>query len=94
MLREKAVRTEAAELMDRLIESVMIYPDDANGPEAEIVAIVEDLVTFALNDNAAPRGGASSSTAVVAGAEFHRCRTRFLLSDHALVRDGRGIAPC
>ncbi len=40
MLREKAVRTEAAELMDRLIESVMIYPDDANGPEAEIVAIV------------------------------------------------------
>ena len=43
MLKEKAVRTEATELMDRLIESVMIYPDDANGPEAEIVAIVEDL---------------------------------------------------
>lgn len=40
MLKEKAVRTEATELMDRLIESVMIYPDDANGPEAEIVAIV------------------------------------------------------
>ena len=31
-LGEETIRTEAAELMSRLIESVIIYPDGANGP--------------------------------------------------------------
>ncbi|WP_420145895.1 hypothetical protein [Sphingobium sp.] len=56
-LNESVIRIEAAELMDQLIESVTIYPDVANGPEAEVVASVADLVAYATNDNAAPRGG-------------------------------------
>ena len=55
-LNDDTVRTEAAELMDKLIESVTIYADGANGPEAEVVANVVDLAAYALNDNAAPRG--------------------------------------
>lgn len=82
-LNDDSIRTEAAELMDQLIESVTIHPDGADGPEAEIVAKVEDLAAFALNDNAAPvRGGvmsATSSMAVVAGARFDRCRTEVAL---------------
>ena len=69
-LDDRAIRSEAAALMERLIESVIIYPEGANGPEAEIVSKVSDLVEFALNDNAAPKGGVSSSKAVVAGAGF------------------------
>ena len=69
-LNDDAVRTEAAELIGKLIESVTIYPDGANGPEAEIVSNVTNLAGFALNDKAAPRGGASNFTAVVAGAGF------------------------
>ena len=69
-LGEETIRTEAAELMSRLIESVIIYPDGANGPEAEVVANVADLVMYALNDNAAPRGGVLSSMTVVAGVGF------------------------
>lgn len=53
-LKESVIRTEAAELMDQLIESVTIYPDGANGPEAEVVAKVADLAVYALNDNTAP----------------------------------------
>ncbi len=61
-------------MIDKLIESVTIYPDGANGPEAEVVANVSELAAFALNDNAAPgRGGvmsATSSMVLVAGAGF------------------------
>ena len=69
-LNDETIRTEAAELMDNLIESVTIYSNGANGPEAEVVANVADLAAFALNDKAAPRGGASNFTALVAGAGF------------------------
>ena len=69
-MNDDAVRTAAAELIDKLIESVTIYPDGANGPEAEIVSNVTNLVSFALNDNAAPWGGVSRSMALVAGAGF------------------------
>ena len=69
-MNDDAVRTAAAELIDKLIESVTIYPDGANGPEAEVVANVSELAAFALNDNAAPWGGVSRSMAVVAGAGF------------------------
>ncbi len=70
--------------MDQLIESVTIYPDGARGPEAQIVSNVTDLAAFALNDNAAPWGGVCSSMPWVAGAEFHRCRTRFPLNGYVL----------
>ncbi len=72
-LNDESIRTEAAELMDRLIESVTIYPEGANGPEAEIVAKVADLAVYALNDNTAPGrswGGVYSSMSVVAGVGF------------------------
>ena len=62
-------RAEAV-VMDQLIESVTIYPDGARGPEAEIVSKVSNLAGFALNDNAAPWGGVSSSMALVAGVGF------------------------
>ncbi|MGK2911674.1 MAG: recombinase family protein, partial [Sphingobium sp.] len=73
-LNETVICTEAAELMGQLIESVTIYPDGANGPEAEVVANVADLVAYATNDNAAPKGGVLSETSsmpVVAGARNH-----------------------
>ena len=69
-LDAETVRGEAAEILSTLIESVTIYPDGKDGPEAEVVAKVSDLVAFATNDNAAPRGGMSSSMSVVAGTGF------------------------
>ena len=69
-LNDEAVRTEAAEILSTLIESVTIYPNGEQGPEAEVVAKVSDLIAWATNDNAAPRGGASCSMAVVAGTGF------------------------
>ena len=68
---DEAIRTEAAAVMSTLIESVTICPDEPGGPEAEVVAKVSDLLAWATNDNAAPRGGVmSSSTKVVAGTGF------------------------
>ncbi|WP_413071687.1 recombinase family protein [Sphingomonas sp. 1P08PE] len=69
-LDDAAVRGEAAEILSTLIESVTIYPEGERGPEAEIVARVADLLGWATNDNAAPRGGVCSSKAVVAGTGF------------------------
>ena len=69
-LNDDAVQAQAAALMDKLIESVTIYPDGPRGPEAEVVANVADLVSWATNDNTAPKGGVASSTSVVAGAGF------------------------
>lgn len=72
-LDDEAVRGEAAEILATLIESVTIYPDGTSGPEAEVVAKVADLLAWATNDNAAPKGGASCSMAVVAGTRNTRC---------------------
>jgi site-specific DNA recombinase len=69
-LDNETVRGEAAEILSTLIESVTIYPDGTDGPEAEVVAKVADLLAFATNDNAAPKGGDRSSMAVVAGTGF------------------------
>ena len=69
-LNQQTVRGEAAEILSMLIESVTIYPGGDNGPEAEVVAKVADLMAFATNDNAAPKGGGCSSMAVVAGTGF------------------------
>ncbi|MEG8017044.1 recombinase family protein [Sphingomonas sp. LR55] len=66
-LDDEAIRTEAAAVLSALIESVTIFPDEPGGPEAEVVARVSDLMAFATNDNAAPRGSDCSSIAVVAG---------------------------
>ena len=66
-----SVRAEAAELIGELIESVTIYPDGADGPEAEVVSKVANLAAFALNDGAALFwGGVSSSMVLVAGVGF------------------------
>ncbi len=67
-LADPAVRGQAALIMSQLIESVTIYPDEPEGPAAEVVASVASLVAYALKDNAAREGGVSSSIAVVAGA--------------------------
>lgn len=69
-LDDDAARPEAAEILSRLIESVMIYPDEPGGPQAEVVAKVEDLIAFATNDNAAREGGGCGSMSVVAGTGF------------------------
>jgi site-specific DNA recombinase len=69
-LDAETVRGEAAEILSTLIESVTIYPHGKDGPEAEVVAKVADLLAFATNDNAAPRGGDCSSMVVVAGTGF------------------------
>jgi site-specific DNA recombinase len=69
-LNEDKIRGEAADILSRLIESVTIYPCEDGSAEAEVVARVEDLAAWAMNDNAAPRGGVSSSVVVVAGTGF------------------------
>jgi site-specific DNA recombinase len=70
-LNEEAVRGEAAEVLSTLIESVTIYPNGEHGAEAEVVAKMADLITWATNDDAAREGGARSrSIAVVAGTGF------------------------
>ena len=69
-LDDASVRAEAAQVLSTLIESVTIYPAGGRGPEAEVVAKVSDLIAWATNDNAAPKGGVGSSTAVVAGTGF------------------------
>ena len=66
----ETVRSEAAEILSMLIESVTIYPDGKDGPEAEVVAKVADLITFATNDNAALGGGVGRSMVLVAGTGF------------------------
>ena len=69
-LNDEAVCGEAAEILSTLIESVTIYPEGPHGPEAEVVAKVSDLIAWATNDNAAPKGGVCSSMAMVAGTGF------------------------
>ncbi|WP_409349164.1 zinc ribbon domain-containing protein [Sphingomonas sp. BK481] len=69
-LDDTSIRTEAAAVLSTLIESVTIYPDELGGPESEVMARVSDLMAFATNDNAAPRGGDCSSKSVVAGTGF------------------------
>ena len=68
-LDQNSLRGDAAAILATLIESVTIHPGGESGPEAEVVAKLEDLMIFATNDNAAPEGGASSM-AVVAGTGF------------------------
>ncbi|MDQ0836217.1 recombinase family protein [Sphingomonas faeni] len=69
-LDDVTIRSEAAGALATLIESVTIYPHGEHGPEAEVVARVSDLLAWATNDNAAPKGGGCSSMAVVAGTGF------------------------
>ncbi|WP_277971266.1 recombinase family protein, partial [Sphingomonas echinoides] len=69
-LDDASIRTETAAVLSTLIESVTIYPDEPDGPEAEVVAKMTDLIAYAVNDNAAPRGGDCSSMTVVAGTGF------------------------
>ncbi|WP_404714205.1 recombinase zinc beta ribbon domain-containing protein [Sphingomonas sp. MMS24-J13] len=69
-LDDDSVRTEAAAVLATLIESVTIYPAADHGAEAEVVAKVADLLIWATNDNAAPKGGVCSSITVVAGTGF------------------------
>lgn len=84
-LDDVSIRAEAAAVLSTLIESVTIYPDEPDGPEAEVVAKVADLLVWATNDNAAPKGGVCSSITVVAGTGFGRCRTRFRVTDSAVI---------
>ena len=44
-LDDASIRTEAAAVLSTLIESVTIYPDEASGPEAEVVGKVSNLLT-------------------------------------------------
>ncbi|TVV75970.1 hypothetical protein FOY91_05615 [Sphingomonas solaris] len=70
-LDDDTIRTEAAAILERLIESVTIYPNAPDGPEAEVVASIGALMSFAINGNSPPRGGAGGcSMAVVAGTGF------------------------
>ncbi|MDR6144399.1 L-serine deaminase [Sphingomonas sp. SORGH_AS870] len=50
--------------------AVPIYPDEPEGPAAEVVASVASLVAYATDADAARGGGVSSSIALVAGAGF------------------------
>jgi site-specific DNA recombinase len=69
-LNDEAVRGEAAQIITTLIEGVTIYPAGERGAEAEVMAKVADVIAWATNDNAAPKGGVCSSMALVAGTGF------------------------
>ena len=69
-LTAETVCGEASEIVSMLIESVTIYPNGEHGPEAEAVAKVGDLLTWAINDDAAREGGAGRFMALVAGTGF------------------------
>ncbi|WP_367171509.1 recombinase family protein [uncultured Aureimonas sp.] len=70
-LDQRATRAEATGIIQRLIESVTIYPNEAGGPEAEVVAKVSDLLAWATTDNARHNGGHGGRSAkVVAGTGF------------------------
>ena len=69
-LDAETVRGGAAKILLPPIESVTIYPHGKDGPETELMAKVSDLITFATNDNAAPKGGDCSSIDLVAGTGF------------------------
>lgn len=73
VLDDETLRPEAVNIMRGLIDSITIHPDGARGPEAEIASKLTDLMSFAINDNAAPAGGVSSSISVVAGARIEQC---------------------
>ena len=62
--------TQPAEIVSTLIESVTIYPEGEYDLEAEIVAKVADLLGWATNDKAAPKGGDCRSMTMVAGTGF------------------------
>ena len=68
-LSDDAVRSQAAELIGELIESVMIYPGER--PEAEVAANITDLIRFAANENS-PEWAVRKdcSIMVVAGVGF------------------------
>ena len=74
-LDDEAIRTEATAILTTLIESVTIYPGE-DGPEAEVVARVGDLMAFAANENDPRRfRGGGRSVTVVAGTRNGRCNT-------------------
>ena len=50
-LDKSATRAEAAGILERLIESVTIYPDEPCGADAEVVARVSDLMAWATNES-------------------------------------------
>jgi site-specific DNA recombinase len=71
LLGDPTVRSEAAAVLSTQIESVTIYPDKPNGPEAEAAAFMSDLMSFAANENSPRRGGDEGcSTKLVAGTGF------------------------
>lgn len=73
-LDDAAVRSEAAAVLSTLIESVTIYPDESNGPEAEVVARMSNLMSFTANENSPRRGGDGGCSAkVVASTRTGRC---------------------
>ena len=55
-LNDESIRTEGSEVIGQLIESVTIYPDGEDGPEAEVAARTEALMAFATNENSPPIG--------------------------------------
>ncbi|MGP7796815.1 zinc ribbon domain-containing protein [Sphingomonas sp. CLY1604] len=70
-LDDDAIRPEASAVLARLIESVTIYPDGEDGPEAEVVAKVADLIAYAANENTRPGDAKDGrSIPVVAGTGF------------------------
>jgi hypothetical protein len=57
-LNDDAALGEAANILSTPIETVTIYPEGPHGLEAKAVAKASDLMAFATNDNASPRGAA------------------------------------
>ena len=70
-LVDDAIRPEAVSIIANLIESVTIYPDGEHGPEAEVVASVATLMSFASNKDTRPGDSLDGCTVtVVAGTGF------------------------
>lgn len=71
MLDVELARGEAAELLSTLIESVTIHPGGEHGAKARVVAKTADLLAFATNANAAPKGGMYNSIIWLRGQDLN-----------------------
>ncbi|WP_268740644.1 recombinase zinc beta ribbon domain-containing protein [Novosphingobium beihaiensis] len=78
-------RTEAADIIRTLVEDIVLTPVDGK-VEIDVRGDLAGILTLSVQTKNPAGGAGSSQVKMVAGAECHRCRTRFRLTDHSIVR--------
>jgi hypothetical protein len=78
-LNDALIRSEATEIVRRLVDHVVVHADGDGAAMPEVVASTSTLIDFAQTTNASLPKAAGRSIELVAGTGFGRCRTRFSL---------------